>query len=164
MSELLHASAVAAAVVGVCCMACDRPRTRARAPELAASVVMLMAMTDTWLTRLVPNVSWAALLMACGMGIVHWRRPRSVRRSRPHLADDGDTAMLVHSALGMVLMGALHLMMVGHEADVASTAASHAHTVPLETAVRAAVALYAAASLGLAIRMLSPSPAERRPR
>ncbi|MEV8273032.1 hypothetical protein [Microbacterium sp. NPDC077184] len=156
MSGFLHAAAVAAAALGVCFLACDRPRMRA--PELAASVVMLVAMTDAGLTRYVPTVYWAAVLMACAMGIVLWRRPRRARRSRRHLPEQGSTAMLVHGAVGMVLMGALHLMMRGHHSDVGPAVTPHAHAVPLETAVGAAVVLYVVASLAWGVRMPRPLP------
>lgn len=118
MSEVLHAWAVAPAAIGACCVAADRARVRP--PELAASVLMLLAMLDAALAGWVPPVYWTALLSAAAVGLAVWRRPRQRRAPRvPAL-------MTVHTTLGMVVMAALQVGMGGHTAG-----AGHAHGVGL---------------------------------
>ncbi|GAA5033194.1 hypothetical protein ACFQRL_03610 [Microbacterium fluvii] len=109
MTELLHAWALAPAAIGTCCLAADRRRVRA--PELAASVLMLVAMLDAWSTRLVPAVAWAALLVAGAIVLAMVRSPRRGRRA----VDSNTVAMAVHANVGMIAMAALQLGMgVGH--------------------------------------------------
>ncbi|MDQ7879796.1 hypothetical protein Q9R08_17525 [Microbacterium sp. QXD-8] len=125
MAELLHAWAIAPAAIGACCLAADR--SRARWPDAAASVLMLVAMLDAALTRLVAPVYWAALLIACAMALAAWRRPRG-RRSEAHPLPE--TGMAVHSGLGLIAMAALQLGM-GYDplaaASPAASAAAHGH-------------------------------------
>jgi len=54
----LHLFALAPATIGLCCLAADR--RRARAGELATALLMLVAMADAAVTRLVPVVWWVA--------------------------------------------------------------------------------------------------------
>lgn len=121
MPELLHAWAIAPAAIGVCCLAADRGR--ARWPDAAASVLMLVAMLDAALTRLVAPVYWAALLIASAMALAAWQRPRgrtSGARPRPR------AGMAVHTGLGLIAMAALELGM-GHDPLAAANSAAHVH-------------------------------------
>ncbi|MBU4465518.1 MAG: hypothetical protein KKH75_06700, partial [Actinobacteria bacterium] len=79
----MHAWALAPAAIGTCCLAADRRRMRA--PELAASVLMLFAMLDAASARLVPPVYWAAALLLSAMLLAALRGPRSTAARRaPH--------------------------------------------------------------------------------
>jgi hypothetical protein len=122
VAELLHAWAIAPAAIGACCLAADRGR--ARWPDAAASVLMLVAMLDAALTRLVAPVYWAALLIASAMALAAWQRPRgrnaSAAQPRP------GTGMAVHTGLGLIAMAALQLGM-GHDPLAAASAGAHGH-------------------------------------
>lgn len=122
MTELLHAWAIAPAAIGACCQAADRGR--ARWPDAAASVLMLSAMLDAAVTRVVAPVYWAALLIACAMALAAWQRPRRQGTSRPR--SRAEAAMTVHTGLGLVAMAALQLGMA-HEPVSAASASAHAH-------------------------------------
>jgi hypothetical protein len=140
MSEILHAWAVAPAAVGACCLAADRARVRP--PEVAASVLMLLAMLDAAVFGVVAPVYWTALLLAAALGLAVWRRPRQ-RRVPPVPA-----AMTVHTTLGMVVMAGLQIVMGGHAA-----ASGHAHGLALAPVLVGASAGYAVLSLGALRRM-----------
>jgi hypothetical protein len=122
VTDILHIWALAPAAIGTCCLAADRRRVRA--PELAASVLMLLAMLDAAFGRLVAPVFWAALLLAGAMGLAVAGRRRGPR-SRV------DAGMTLHTAIGMLAMGAL-LLAMGH-GDAAGSA--HAHGVSSATLV-----------------------------
>ena len=145
MTEILHAWALAPAAIGTCCLAADRRRVRA--PELVASAVMLLAMMDAALVRVVAPVLWSALLLVGAMALAALRR-----RRRTGLEPIGSAeTMTVHTAIGMVVMAAL-LVTMGH-AGVASP--PHAHgmgSVALSTTMLGAVAVYAAGSAIAAAR------------
>ncbi len=92
MSELLHATALVPATVGVCCTIGDRRR----AVEVAAGVLMVLAMADLALGRgLVPAWLWAVSMLSLAV-------PLAVVRSR-------------HAAAGMVLMGLLAALQAHHQ-------------------------------------------------
>jgi hypothetical protein len=114
--DLLHAGALAPALVSVCCVAADRRRARAR--EVGASVLMLTAMVDASLTQFVAPILWAGLLIVAGMGMAatHRRRPVTAAPRGVH------PATIVHTELGMVLMAVLLVTM---SSTHASTAHSH---------------------------------------
>jgi len=122
VTELLHAWAIAPAAIGACCLAADRGR--ARWSDGVASALMLIAMLDAALTRLVAPVYWAALLLAAAMAYAAWRRPRRPAAARSGSAVQG--VMTTHTGLGLVAMAALQLGMAhGPAADAVTTA--HAH-------------------------------------
>lgn len=140
MSEILHAWAVAPAAVGACCLAADRARVRP--PEVAASVLMLLAMLDAAAFKVVAPVGWTALLLTAAVGLAVWRRPRQRRAARVPVM------MTLHTTLGMVAMAALQLGMGGHGAS-----AGHAHGVALAPFLLAIAAGYAGLSVAAIRRM-----------
>ena len=131
MSEILHAWALAPAAIGTCCLAADRRRVRA--PELVASLLMLVAMLDAALAHLVPPVYWAASLLASGMALAAWRS--RTRRRIPGLPHSGT----LHATLGLVVMGAL-LVAMGH-APTPTGAHEHGPSAAAVTALVLAGAL-----------------------
>lgn len=140
----LHAWALAPAAVGTCCMAVDR--RRARVPELAASVLMLVAMADAASLHAVAPVVWCAILLAAAMGLA------AIRGRRRTLRGDGTaTLMQVHGTMGLVVMAGLTVLM-GVPLGPVPDGAHHGgggSLVPLGVAVAVA---YAAASVALALR------------
>jgi hypothetical protein len=129
VSEILHAWALAPATIGTCCLAADRRRVRA--PALAASVLMLLAMLDSALGRVVAPVFWAAILLAGAMGLAAAQRQRG---RRPRVG----AGMTLHTAVGMVAMGAL-LLAMGH-----GSAAGSAHEHGMSSATLLSVLLVGA--------------------
>lgn len=117
MTEMLHSWALAPTAVGTCCLVVDR--RRARAPELAASVLMLLAMLDSsQQTPLIAPVSWAALLLIAAMALAALRRVRSAPDDRAIRSDSSramssgsSRAMPLHTTLGLILMAVLLLGM-----------------------------------------------------
>jgi hypothetical protein len=118
MSDLLHVSALVPATVGVCCTVRDRSRW----VELAAGLVMLLAMADLALgAGLLSPLVWAVLLVGGGVGaLVQERDLRSWSG--------------LHAAGGLFLMADLAMLMA-HHAHVASMTGAeptdghdHAHT------------------------------------
>lgn len=138
MSEILHAWAVAPAAVGACCLAADRARVRP--PEVAASVLMLLAMLDAAVAGLVAPVYWTVVLLAAAVALAVWRRPRQKRAPRV------SALMTAHTTLGMVVMAALQLGMGG-------PAASHAHGPGLGPVLAGAVIGYVGLSLAAVLKM-----------
>ncbi|MEZ3155601.1 hypothetical protein AB1K56_01620 [Microbacterium sp. BWR-S6Y] len=140
MSEILHAWAVAPAAVGACCLAADRARVRP--PEVAASVLMLLAMVDAAVFGVVAPVYWTAVLLVAALALTVWRRPRQRRAPRvPAL-------MTLHTTLGMVVMAALQIGMGAH-----GTSTGHAHGVSLTPFLLAGAVGYAGLSVVAASRM-----------
>jgi len=140
MSEILHAWAVAPAAIGACCLAADRARVRP--PEVAASVLMLLAMLDAAVFGVVAPVYWTAVLLAAAVALAAWRRPRQRRAPRV------PASMTLHTTLGMVVMAGLQVAMGGH-----APAHGHGHGVALAPVVIAAAAGYVLLSLALLRRM-----------
>jgi len=129
VTELLHTWAIAPAAIGACCLAADRGR--ARWADAAASVLMLAAMLDAALTRMVAPVYWAMLLLVAAMAIAAWQRRRQAAapRSASRSASRSGAAMTVHTGLGLVAMAALQLGMA-HDLTAGTDAASasaHGH-------------------------------------
>ena len=154
MAELLHAWAIAPAASGACCLAADRGR--ARWPDAAASVLMLVAMLDAALTRLVAPVYWAALLIASAMALAAWQGPRGRRASAAQPRPG--TGMAVHTGLGLIAMAALQLGM-GHDPLAAASAAAHGHEgggAVLMTLLLGGALAYAAFSVLLLVRAHRP--------
>ncbi|MDQ1084777.1 MULTISPECIES: hypothetical protein [Microbacterium] len=140
MSEILHAWAVAPAAVGACCLAADRARVRP--PEVAASVLMLVAMLDAAVFGVVAPVAWTALLVAAALGLAVWRRPRQRR------APNVPALMTLHTTLGMVVMAALQIGMGAHGGSP-----GHSHGVALAPFLLAIAVGYAGLSVVVAKRM-----------
>jgi len=140
MSEILHAWAVAPAAVGACCLAADRARVRP--PEVAASVLMLLAMLDAAVLGVVAPVWWTVLLLAAALGLGAWRRPRQRRVPRV------PAVMTLHTTLGMIVMAGLQLAMGGH-----ATSSGHAHGLSSTPVLVGAAAVYAVLSLEAMRRM-----------
>lgn len=140
MSETLHLWAVAPAAIGTCCLAADRARVRP--PEVAASVVMLLAMLDAAIFGVVAPVYWTGLLLAAALGLAVWRRPRQRRSPRV------PPTMTLHTALGLVLMAALQVSMGAH-----GSPSGHSHGLTLAPFLTAGVLAYAAVSVAAIRRM-----------
>lgn len=137
MPELLHAWALAPAAIGTCCLAADRGR--ARVPELAASVLMLLGMLDASRPGpLLAPVAWAALFLVAAMTLAALRRPRS-KAGRRTVQDRSARVMQLHTTLGLVLMAVL-LLGMPH-----SGAGAHAHGGMSPTALTASTAIAAGA-------------------
>ncbi len=125
MGEILHLGALAPAAIGACCIAADR--RRARAPELAASVLMLVAMLDVVLWGVVAPILWAALLIVAAIALAALRG----RASRSRFARGTDaapvpsTVMTVHATLGLVVMAALVLAMIPDASTPGPVAGHH---------------------------------------
>ena len=142
----LHLLALAPAAVGLCCLAADG--RRARAVELAAALLMIIAMADAAVTALVPAALWAGALIAGAMLLAVTRGRARALAAR---GMGGGTAMPVHAASGMLVMAALLLATAG---GPAATIAGHHHSAaPALTLVAAAVATaYVVASAVLTVR------------
>ena len=112
MGEILHLGALAPAAIGACCIAADRRRSRV--PELAASVLMLVAMVDVVLGGAVAPVAWAAALIvaAIGLAAVRGRAARSRAGRGEGAAVIPSTVMTLHATVGLVVMAALVLAMI----------------------------------------------------
>lgn len=155
MNELLHAWALAPAALGTCCLAADRRRVRA--PELAASVLMLLAMLDaTRAQPAVPAVVWAAILLVAAMAVAAVRRRRGAMRM-----DAGampSTGMTLHTTLGLVVMAVLVAMMTPHSGGVAHHGPSLGAFI---VGAGIAAAAYAAASVVAAARAPRGRPLDR---
>ena len=130
MGEILHLGALAPAVIGACCIAADR--RRARAPELAASVLMLVAMLDVVLWGVVAPVLWAAVLIAAAVALAALRgraaRSRVARKpgaGRTSAALAPSTVMTVHATLGLVVMAAPVLAMIPDASTPGPVAGHH---------------------------------------
>ncbi|HWI31214.1 MAG TPA: hypothetical protein VNT50_06970 [Microbacterium sp.] len=116
MTEALHTWALAPAALGACCLAADR--RRARVPELAASVLMLLAMLDSSRTHpAVPAVLWAEILLIAAMAVAAVRG----RRAATHADADAmpSTGMTLHTNLGLVVMAVLVALMSPHSDGIA---------------------------------------------
>jgi len=155
VTELLHAWAIAPAAIGACCAAADRGR--ARWSDAASSALMLVAMLDAALTRLVAPVYWAALLLLAAMALAAWQRPR--RRPGTPARPAAPGRMTAHTGLGLVAMAALQLGMAHSPAAAGATIAESAHLhggagagTPLTFLLLGGALAYVALSTALAVR------------
>ncbi|WP_345801642.1 hypothetical protein AAIB33_00665 [Microbacterium sp. AZCO] len=152
---LLHAGALGATALSICCLAASRPRVRMQ--ELVLAVAMLLAMTDVVLgLSLVAPVWWAAVILATAMlstaGLRDRGSSRAVRSAR---------AM---DALGAILMATLLLLMAGPGAAGDDAHAGHGvSSTALACAVVGASAVFAAASVHMAVTMRMPRAAASFP-
>lgn len=161
----VHLLALAPAGVGVCCLAADRRRPRGA--ELATGVLMLVAMADAAGPALMPAVGWAVLLIAASLALVATHGRARGRRAVARAGEPGERAMVVHAAVGMIVMAALMLAMsVGSPAGAGAAAAGvagggsslgpsagpHAHGGSSVAVLVVLGAVYAVASLVLAVR------------
>ena len=145
MTELLHVWAIAPAVLGTLCLVADRRRLWA--PDLAASVLMLVAMADATFTAVVPVVYWAVLILAAAMALAALHR---ARRPTP----PADTAMTVHATSGLVVMAALLVAMAldGHHTTATGQVHGGTSSSTLAIVVGSGVVAYTAASIGASVR------------
>ncbi len=142
----LHLFALAPATIGLCCLAADR--RRARGGELATALLMLVAMADAAVTRLVPVVWWVAMLLA---GAIALSAAGGRRRGSGRSADAVRMPMGLHAAAGMVVMAALMLAMTG--GGVADAAHHHGASAPALAPVGVALAgAYVLGSVRVAVR------------
>jgi len=152
VTELLHAWAIAPAAIGACCLAADRGRVRW--PDAVASALMLAAMLDAVLTRLVAPVYWAAALIAAAMALAALSSPRRRAASAPTVR----SGMTAHTGLGLVAMAALQLGMAHGASTGALTvpAGPHAHGGDggslIAAGLLAGALAYAVLSAGLLMR------------
>lgn len=145
MPEALHAWALAPTALGTCCLIAARRRVRVS--EIAASVLMLLAMLDTALPgQVLAPVFWAVLLIVGAIGIAAVRRVRS-RAAASSVPAHSRADPALHTTLGLVVMAALLLGMPGHGAT-----GGHAHTGMGPTVLIIAAVAYIAASVVSAVR------------
>ncbi len=126
MIEELHAGAVLPAAIAACCTLANR-RTQ-RVLLAASSLLMVAAMLDLWLGVLrVPGAVWALALIVMGIAVAATiRHPGGAATANPGATTrrDGSRAgMTAHAGLGLIIMGALVLMMpsAGSAAPTVST-------------------------------------------
>lgn len=145
MGEILHLGALAPAAIGACCVAADR--RRARAPELAASVLMLVAMLDVVLGGVVAPVVWAAVLIVAAIALAALRgRARRVRTGRgSRRAPVPSPVMTVHATLGLVVMAAVVMAMIP-DASTAAPVAHHGSGAPFGVMAAASALLFGVVS------------------
>ena len=156
MGEILHLGALAPAAIGACCIAADR--RRARVPELAASVLMLIAMLDVVLWGLVAPLVWAALLIVAAIALAALRgraaRVRTVARVPVSVAKvpvSGakvpSTVMTVHATLGLVVMATLVLAMIPDASTPAVATGHHSTGAPFGPVAAASALLFGLVSV-----------------
>nr|WP_100813077.1 hypothetical protein [Microbacterium lacus] len=163
MGEILHLGALAPAAIGACCIAADR--RRARAPELAASVLMLVAMLDVVLWGVVAPAAWAAVLIVAAIGLAALRgRAARVRagasvpvpaarvpvpaaRVPVPAARVPSTIMTVHATLGLVVMATLVLAMIPDASAPVAAAAHHSTGAPFGLVAAASALLFGLVSV-----------------
>lgn len=158
MGEILHLGALAPAAVGACCIAADR--RRARTPELAASVLMLVAMLDVVLWGVVAPVAWAGVLIvaAIALAALRGRTARSRAAARVPVSAAGvpisgtrvpvsgarvpSAVMTVHATLGLVVMATLVLAMIPDASAPAVTVGHQASGAPFGLLAAASALLF----------------------
>lgn len=147
MGEILHLGALAPAAIGACCIAADR--RRARAPELAASVLMLVAMLDVVLGGVMAPIVWAALLIVAAMGLaaLRGRAVRSRAGRAPRAAVVPSTVMTVHATVGLVVMAALVLAMIPDASAALSITGHHGSGAPFGLVAAASALLFGLVSV-----------------
>lgn len=171
MAEALHLCALAFSATGTCCLVVDR--RKARALEVIASVLMLLAMLDVVRGRpLLAPVAWAALLISAAMILAAVRGTQVRAAARASAGAQGwgaaghavplaalpRAAMTSHSALGMVVMAVLVLTMSAHDGSsdaipVPRMSGMHGHSgVSVVVVLFLFVVGYAVLSLIVAIR------------
>ncbi len=147
-SVTFHLLALAPAAIGLCCLAADR--RRARAIELGAGVLMMLAMADAAITAIVPAVFWVVALLGGAMALAAARGRARVRVAVGDMT--GGAAMAVHSAAGMVVMATLMLAMTGGAPAPAASAHHHTAAPTLAVAALVVASAYLVASVVLAAR------------
>ena len=145
MTTLLHASAIAPAALGACCLAAGRDRTRW--PDGIASALMLIAMLDSAFTRLLASVYWVALLLASAMALAAWQRGQRTAHGRA--ASACRSAMTAHMGLGLIAMAALQVGMThGPVTSTAVIVTAHGHVAPVGESVFAVMLVAGALAYG----------------
>lgn len=115
MNEFAHGAMIVGALAGAGCAA----SVRRAAPELAASVVMVVAMCDMAFTRLVPPLAWTIVLV--GIGVVLGARLRAGRGANGARIPASGHPHPLHRALAFIVGGWAFAV------PAATGAASHAH-------------------------------------
>ncbi len=119
MSELAHGAMLIGALGHAACATTGR---RGRL-EGAASVVMIMAMTDMALTRLVPPLAWMLVLL--GLGVTLGVRLRTARAASGRHTVTLERLQALNRALAFIV-GAWAFAVAG--AGAAGGSAPHAHS------------------------------------
>lgn len=126
MSELLHVGALLPAVVGTGALV--RRDARPPAPEVVASILMLVAMADAMLWHVITPVYWSAALIVAALALVVRRRRGALSRDRSNAGGGAaDVALTVHAALGLVVTSGL-LMASAVDTSAAASAGGHCHS------------------------------------
>lgn len=147
-SVTFHLLALAPAAVGLCCLVADR--RRARAIELGAAVLVMLAMADAAVTAIVPTVFWVVALVGGAMALAVVRGRARVRDATGDMT--GRVSMAVHSAAGMVVMATLMLAMNGGGSVPPPQAHHHTAAPTLAAAAIVVASAYLVASVVLAAR------------
>lgn len=121
MSELAHGAMLVGALGHAACATTGRCGRL----EGAASVVMLVAMTDMALTRFVPDLAWTAVL--AGLGIALGTRLRPRRGSRGSALPHGARSHALHRALAFIVGAWAFAVAAGTSATAARLGDDHSH-------------------------------------
>lgn len=117
MNEFAHGAMLVGAVAGTGCAV----SSRRSAPELAASVVMVVAMCDMAFTRSVPPLAWTMVLV--GIGVALGARLRASRGASGSRTSGRSGPRPVHRALAFIVGGWAFAV----PASAAGAASPHLH-------------------------------------
>lgn len=123
MNTVLHVLALAPAALGAGVLCTTRCATGA--PERAAAVLMVAAMTDAMTVSLVSPVAWFAVLILAAVALAAARRA-----PLPAAGDRATrTGLSTHLALGLVVTATLIVLMPSGSAtaELSSASPSHGH-------------------------------------
>ncbi|MGM1017428.1 MAG: hypothetical protein ACQEW8_07820 [Actinomycetota bacterium] len=150
MNTILHVLALAPAALGAGVLCATRRGTGA--PERAAAVLMVGAMTDAMTVSLVSPVVWFAVLILAAVVLAAVRRAPLPATGGPATR----TGLSTHLALGLVVTATLIVLMPSGSvvAELSSTSPSHAHggDAGLLTFVCATLVIGTAAAAATAVR------------
>ena len=141
MSELAHAAMLVGALGHAACATTGRHERL----DVATSVVMLLAMSDMALTRIVPELAWTAVLAVLGIALGTRLRPRRVAHG-PTLPHDSRSHAL-HRALAFII-GAWAFAMTAHSSAAPAPDAGHVHASAAAGGLAFAAAAFAMTAFG----------------